>query len=197
MANHGILPRDGRNITSAMFQKALEDTFNFAPSLTRNTTNSIEGLYGRAKFDLGDLSAHNIIEHDGSLLRHDAFFAPDQTVPARDLIGTLLSSASGPVTPENPEGRVTPADLSRALTQRFAQSRKDNPVFSISASQKFFAASNASLLFETTNGDVKTLRTFLLDERFPENFETSLRGRGGYTIIEFALRSAEIALGWN
>jgi len=195
LANHGILPRDGRNITKEMFQKALEDAFNFSPTLTRNTTNTVEGLYGRSVIDLGDLCCHNIIEHDGSLIRHDAFFAPDQTTPARDLIENLLNSASGPVSDEHPEGHITPMDLSRHLSLRFAQSKKDNPVFSISSSQKFFAASNASLLYEVFHGDVHTLRTVLLDERFPENFETSLRTRNGYTILDFTLRSIEIALG--
>ena len=69
MENHGILPRDGRNITKEMFNKALRDTFNFAPTLTRNTTNGAESLFGRSTLDLGDLCGHNIIEHDASLLR--------------------------------------------------------------------------------------------------------------------------------
>jgi Peroxidase, family 2 len=104
---------------------------------------------------------------------HDAFFAPDQTTPARDLIENLLNSASGPVSTKHPEGHITPMDLSRHLSLRFAHSKKDNPVFSISSSQKFFAASNASLLYEVFHGDVATLRTVLLEERLPENFETS------------------------
>jgi Peroxidase, family 2 len=69
MANHGILPRDGRNITKGMFNKALEDTWNFAPTLTRNTTNAAANLFGRSTLDLADLAGHNIIEHDASLLR--------------------------------------------------------------------------------------------------------------------------------
>jgi len=178
LANHGILPRDGRNITMEMFQKALQDSYNFSPTLTRNTTNAVTSLFGKTKIDLGDLCCHNIIEHDGSLLRHDAHFAPNQSIPARDLIEVLLNSASGPVTPEHPEGQITPADISRALSLRFAESRKNNPVFSLSTSQKFFAASNASLLFETFDGDVALLRTWLIHERLPENFESWLRGQG-------------------
>ncbi|KAF9510095.1 hypothetical protein BS47DRAFT_1300664, partial [Hydnum rufescens UP504] len=38
LVNHRILPRDGQNITKEMFQKVLEDTFNFSPTLMRNTT---------------------------------------------------------------------------------------------------------------------------------------------------------------
>ncbi|KAF9519305.1 hypothetical protein BS47DRAFT_1324593 [Hydnum rufescens UP504] len=195
MANHGILPRDGRNITKGMFNKALEDTWNFAPTLTRNTTNASANLFGRSTLDLADLAGHNIIEHDASLLRHDAFFQPDQSVPARDLIESLLASASGPVTPEHPKGQVTPGDLSRFFSLRLAQSKKNNPVFSISGSQRFFATSNASLIYDAVDGDVATLETLLLEERFPENFETAMRARKGYTIIDFALRSLEISLG--
>ncbi|KAF9516617.1 hypothetical protein BS47DRAFT_1380992 [Hydnum rufescens UP504] len=195
LANHGILPRDGRNITKEMFQKALEDAFNFSPTLTRNTTNTVEALYGHSVIDLEHLCCHNIIEHDGSLTRRDAWFEPNQTIPDRHLIEDLLNSASGPVSAEHPEGHITPMDLSRQLSLRFAHSKKENPVFSISTSQKFFAASNSSLLYEVFHGDVATLRTVLNEERLPENFETSLRTRNGYTILDFTLRSIEIALG--
>ena len=103
---------------------------------------------------------------------HDAHFVPDQSVPVGDLIAVLLSSASGPVTPDHPEGQITPADLSRAISLRLAESKKNNPDFSISVLQKYFAFLNGSLLFETFNGDVATLRTWLKEERFPDNFES-------------------------
>ena len=53
MANHGILPYDGRNISMKILQRALEDTFNFSPTLTRNTTDSLVSLFGRDTIDLG------------------------------------------------------------------------------------------------------------------------------------------------
>jgi Peroxidase, family 2 len=110
---------------------------------------------------------------DPQSLGHDTFFQPDQSVPARDLIESLLASASGPVTSEHPKGQITPGDLSRFFSLRLAQSKKNNPVFSISGSERFFATSNASLIYDAVDGDVATLETLLLEERFPENFETA------------------------
>jgi len=195
MANHGILPRDGRNISMKVLRSALEDTFNFSPTLTRNTTDSLVRLYGRDTIDLGDLCAHNVVEHDASFIRHDAYFEPNQARPARDLIQKLLASATGPATQDHPRGQITPSDLSRFFSLRMAQSKRDNPVYTLSLLHTFFGASNASLLYEALGGDVATCTTVLLEERFPEGFETSMRGRMGFTMLEFHLRSAEIALG--
>jgi len=195
MANHGILPHDGRNITMDILHRALVDTFNFSTTLTKDTTDSIEGLFGRKTIDLGDLCAHNIVEHDASFLRRDAYFEPDQRKPAKDLILSLLRSASGPITPEHPEGSVTPDDLGRFFSVRLAQSKQDNRVFSLSLAHKFFAVSNASLLYEVSGGDVAICRTLLIEERFPEGYQTRMRGRFGYTMIDFHMRSLEISLG--
>jgi len=195
MANHGILPHDGRSISMKTLNQALQDTFNFSPTLCRNTTDSLVSLFGRDTIDLSDLAAHNIIEHDASFLRHDAYFEPNQTAPARDLIQKLLASASGPASAEHPKGYITPGDLSRFYSLRIAQSKRDNPVYSLSTLHAFFGASNASLLYETIGGDVETGTVLLLEERFPDGFETSMRGRKGFTMVDFHLRSAEIALG--
>jgi hypothetical protein len=51
--------------------------------------------YWKDSMSLADYNAHNIIEHDGSIVRADAFFQPDQGVPSVDVIEGLLHSASG------------------------------------------------------------------------------------------------------
>jgi hypothetical protein len=109
-----------------------------------------------------------------SLPGHDAYFEPNQNRPARDLIQKLLTSATGPATEEHPKGQITPSDLSRFFSLRIAQSKRDNPVFSLSLLHRFFGASNASLLYEALGGDVAACTTVLLEERFPEGFETRL-----------------------
>lgn len=80
--------------------------------------------------------------------------------------------ASGPKSAEHPEGYLTSADLSRCLSLREARSKRDNPVFSLDAFHAFFGVSNASLMYEVVNGDVKLLRTILHEERFPDGFES-------------------------
>jgi hypothetical protein len=103
---------------------------------------------------------------------HDAYFVEDQTVPAHDLINDMLDTASGTKSTEHPEGHLTPGDISRCMALRDARSKRDNPVFSLGAQHQFFGASNASLMYDVVNGDVKTLRTILHEERFPDGFET-------------------------
>ncbi|SRR5258708_5816017 len=105
-------------------------------------------------------------------LGRDAFFEPDQRKPARDLITSLLKSATGPATPEHPQGTIRPIDLNRFYSTRVAQSKRDNPVFSLDLLHKFFAFSNASLLYEFAGGDVAVTRTILLEERLPDGYES-------------------------
>lgn len=84
----------------------------------------------------------------------------------------MLSSATGPVSEEHPEGHLTPKDLSRCLALREARSKRDNPVYLLDVPHQFFGASNASLMYEVCEGDVKVLKTVLYEERLPDGFET-------------------------
>jgi len=54
--------------------------------------------YWKDSMSLSDYNAHNVIEHDGSIVRADAFFQPDQGMPSVDVIEGLLQSATGVVT---------------------------------------------------------------------------------------------------
>jgi len=55
-----------------------------------------------------------------------------------------------------------------------AYSKAYNPTFTgLSAFHTLFAGNNLSLLLDPVDGDVKLLKTILLEERFPEGFETS------------------------
>lgn len=196
MANHGILPHSGRNITMAQLEKALQTTFNFSPSLTKATVASISKMYGRDTIDLDYLSYHNIVEHDASFLRWDAHQEPNQGDPSlhADLINKLLRDATGPKSAKHPQGYITPNDLSISLSERRRVCRKENRYYSQSFAHKFFAASNATLVIEAFGGDVAACRTIFLEERFPKGWETHMRQRKGFTQFEFFLRSAEIAL---
>lgn len=77
LANHGFLPHDGKDISEARTIQALGRALNidkklseflFEEALTTNPhTNA-------TTFSLNDLSRHNILEHDASLSRQDAYF---------------------------------------------------------------------------------------------------------------------------
>lgn len=73
MANHGILPHDGRNIKFTELSKLIHETYNFAPSFCYFVPNYAADFLGRDyktdTMDLNDLDVHNCIEHDASLTR--------------------------------------------------------------------------------------------------------------------------------
>ncbi|ETS74459.1 hypothetical protein PFICI_14325 [Pestalotiopsis fici W106-1] len=77
LANHGFLPRDGRNITKDNAISALGNGLNFDATLAgimwdqaiiaNPTPNS-------TFFTLDHLNRHNVLEHDASISRTDAYF---------------------------------------------------------------------------------------------------------------------------
>ncbi|KAI0442789.1 Chloroperoxidase [Xylaria telfairii] len=77
LANHGYLQRDGRNITRENAIKALADGLNFNPTLANIMFDQaiIANPEPNATyFTLDHLNKHNLLEHDASLSRTDAFF---------------------------------------------------------------------------------------------------------------------------
>ncbi|KAJ2985838.1 heme-thiolate peroxidase [Xylaria curta] len=77
LANHGYLQRDGRNITRENAVKALADGLNFNPTLANIMFDQaiIANPEPNATyFTLDHLNQHNVLEHDASLSRADAYF---------------------------------------------------------------------------------------------------------------------------
>ena len=145
MANHGILPHDGKNITFKHLNATVRSTFNFAPSFCFFVPNFAAGFLHRSywndTFDLADLNKHSddAIEHDGSLTRHDVALVPDQGKPDQQLVDELLNEASGKMPDGSPQ--LTIPDLSRALSKRRADARKTNKEYSESFFHNMFGSS--------------------------------------------------------
>ncbi|KAF7539525.1 heme-thiolate peroxidase [Neopestalotiopsis clavispora] len=77
LANHGFLPHDGRNITKANAVAALGNGINFDPDLASLMWEQavIANPQPNATFfTLYHLNRHNVLEHDASMSRSDAFF---------------------------------------------------------------------------------------------------------------------------
>lgn len=96
LANHSILPHDGRGITAYQLIGAIRQ--HYAISLPLATFLSVVGTFicGRHfKIDLEDLALHNHIEHDASLTRANA--RPDgQYAPVtvdKELLQNLLDAS--------------------------------------------------------------------------------------------------------
>lgn len=144
MANHGILPRDGKNITFPELNHKVRQTFNFAASFCFFVPNFsarfLNKSYASDRFDLADLSLHaeNAIEHDASLTRQDAALVPDQGKPDLQLVHDLLEEATGKTS--DGASLLTKSDLSRALSKRRADARKTNPHYSESFFHNMFGA---------------------------------------------------------
>ncbi|KAI0427933.1 Chloroperoxidase [Xylaria sp. FL1042] len=77
LANHGFLQRDGRNITRENAVNALKEGLNFNPTLANIMFDQaiIANPEPNATyFTLDQLNKHNLLEHDASLSRSDAYF---------------------------------------------------------------------------------------------------------------------------
>ncbi|KAK3651443.1 hypothetical protein LTR56_005585 [Elasticomyces elasticus] len=77
LANHGFLPHDGKNLTRDVVVKGLGDGLNFAPALVDimfQQALPANPLPNATWFDLDQLNRHNVLEHDASLSRTDAYF---------------------------------------------------------------------------------------------------------------------------
>jgi len=66
MANHGILPHDGKKISFRELNTKVRQTFNFAPSfcffVPKFSADFLGRSYWTGHFDLAELSLHNAIE---------------------------------------------------------------------------------------------------------------------------------------
>lgn len=72
LANHGLLPRSGKNITQADLVTAMRQGMNQDESLSVllfRAAVQTNPAKDNATFSLPDLGRHNILEHDASLRR--------------------------------------------------------------------------------------------------------------------------------
>jgi hypothetical protein len=143
LANHGILPHDGKNISFKEMTEKVRKAYNFAPSfcffVPKYAADFMNRSYWSGRFDLADLSQHNAIEHDASLVRRDTALQPDQGTPDPQLVNDLLQDATG--TESNGSPRLTIPDLSRALSKRRVDAKKTNKEYSESLVHNLFGAS--------------------------------------------------------
>jgi len=187
MANHGIIARNGRGIKFTDLTRYVRTTYNFAPSFCSFVPHyaafMLKKSYHKDTFDLEELDLHNGIEHDASLTRLDANFQAKQGEKHVPFIEELLSFATG----KDNEDRLilTINDMSRILGKRRAHSKATNPAYSLSAFHKIFGSANSSTLLKIFGGRVDDMRTVLLEERLPDQWESRVRQPYGLTMLAF------------
>ncbi|KAH7409513.1 Chloroperoxidase [Cadophora sp. MPI-SDFR-AT-0126] len=77
LANHGFLPRNGDNLTRENVVHGLTTGLNFDPAVANIMWEQaifINPEPNATFFTLDQLNVHNILEHDASISRSDAFF---------------------------------------------------------------------------------------------------------------------------
>jgi Peroxidase, family 2 len=149
MANHGILPHDGKSISFRELNTKIRHTYNFASTfcfvVPKMAADSLNRSYWSGRFDLAELSLHNAIEHDASLTRQDTALVPDQGKPDLKLVHDLLNEATGKMPDGSP--RLTVSDLSRALSKRRVDARKTNKDYTENLFHNFAGSSKCVLSF--------------------------------------------------
>jgi hypothetical protein len=82
LANHGVLPRDGKGITKEMAVKALTNAINLDVEIAKFFASGAIATNPDAhahSFDLTHVRQHGLIEHDVSLTRDDIAFGDNNT----------------------------------------------------------------------------------------------------------------------
>jgi hypothetical protein len=148
LANHSILPHDGKNISFRQLNTAVRLSFNFAPSfcffVPNFSANFLSRSYWKDTFDLEELSKHNAIEHDASLTRRDVAEVQDQGKPDLGLVEELLGAATG-------QGGMilTKEDLSRQLAKRRRECRAGNKKYTESLFHNGFGSAKYVVFYSS------------------------------------------------
>lgn len=84
MANHGFLPRSGKDIDLTAVRNGVSQAYNFAPTTFDSAFEQaiafkLSTTGNASTFNLEDLKKHDAIEFDGSLSRNDAYFGDDNS----------------------------------------------------------------------------------------------------------------------
>jgi hypothetical protein len=142
LANHGYLPRNGKDLDYAMINEASQEAYNFAPGFYIDAVNMVFQFNTSTTnkwnetFNLVDLARHDAIEADGSLTRNDIWFGDDLHFDA----GVFAPLAKDLGLSEHhradiSEGLVTIETAAKATKNRLELAKSVNPVFNASAFQ--------------------------------------------------------------
>ncbi|EKJ76010.1 hypothetical protein FPSE_03782 [Fusarium pseudograminearum CS3096] len=196
LANHGYLPHDGKNIDLKKLADGMLAGFNIekgdALLLFTQAIRTSPDYPATRTFDLADLGRHNILEHDISISRSDAFFADPNPFNKTVWAETLTYF---------PDDMITVEQVAKARMGRLATSKKTNPQHSLSKLADGFSWGEMASFFEImadgTTGTVekKYIEYWFKNERLPTEIgwqrrTTTMRG---IERIEFTRKLMEAA----
>ncbi len=154
LANHHIIPHDGRNVTVPHLVEVLGDVFNLSPELATvvsqlDLATAPDPTTG--SFNLPDLDKHNAFEHDASLTRADFAFSgiPGDAKLDHALFAQFMSHFDG-------MDYITIPAAAAARYSRVQSSRAHTPGFTYTAIQQITSYAETIKYFRTmvdpTNG---------------------------------------------
>jgi hypothetical protein len=166
LANHGVIPRNGINVTKAELRDAVKVQFNLDPALADAIVSALPDV-----FDLNLLGTHGFIEHDTSLVHADAYFGHDPSQVDATLLEDMLSRAS----PSQPFDIAT---IGKIRKDRAAACFAHNPNCTFGAKESrpsFSEAAVVLLRFGDATSETASLahvESFLKLESFPVDWKT-------------------------
>ncbi|TFK53277.1 Cloroperoxidase [Heliocybe sulcata] len=170
LANHGYLPRDGRNLRARVLIKALQEGYNLTYPLAAFLTYGGFILLGQfAHVSLLDLCRHNAVEHNASLAHADAAsgseYAPNVSQPGY-MQALETDSSDG--------AHLTNFDVAKARVRREEQSGDMDGVHAE------IARGEMALVLRIFGGPeekipLEDLRCWLMEERFPAGWKADHR----------------------
>ncbi|KAJ7750829.1 Peroxidase, family 2-domain-containing protein [Mycena metata] len=171
LANHGYLPRNGRNLTVPGIMDAALAGFNvnWDAILVAAKFGLLTGddLLSGTQMTLAALSSHNIVEHDASISRNDFGDGSGDNVHFNETtFSTLANSNPGKDT-------YDPTSAGLVQKQRLADSVANNPLL-VNTKKEFTLRSRESGLYLSIFGDPTTgvapkkfVNIFFREERLP------------------------------
>ncbi|KAF7556331.1 heme-thiolate peroxidase [Cylindrodendrum hubeiense] len=167
LANHGFLPRDGKNISKTIARAAFKDGLNLDPDFSDIMFDPavLTNPYpNQTTFDLDHLNRHNLLEHDGSLSRADAYWDDSQVFNTTVYEETLTYFQTDTVDVKS----AAAARMGRVLS-----SSRTNPEYYLNATAESisFGETGAYILalgdFETGTVPLERVRMMFEEERLP------------------------------
>lgn len=167
LANHGIFPRSGRNITDENIRTALTSVYRFNSQIADSLIGTIVDLKNQdGNLDLIRLREHNKIEHDASLVHQDTYFG-DNWVVIPELLDDFIAFSADHM-------HLTVSEIGKYRRKRQDDSKDRNPEYKLNRKLEFAAFSEAATLIAVFGKDsqvsVDTVETFLGNERLPETY---------------------------
>ncbi|TMW64676.1 hypothetical protein Poli38472_011556 [Pythium oligandrum] len=164
LANHGYLPRDGKNIDSAMLEKAIMDVYNIDWLVAKALASQVKG-----SITLAHLSTHNLVEHDVSLAHSDFSYGSDMAA----LNVTMWEDLSGRAV----DNTIGVSEVAAAREKRIDVCKSKAGGCDFGLKQRILGALEAAVMLRGLGGKNKETisleyaTSFFVDERIPDDYQ--------------------------